>query len=515
MTPILSFRSVSRRFASIQALDKVSFDVQAGEVHAVVGENGAGKSTLMKIVAGVIGEYDGEVLLHRKRVKFRSPREAEVAGISIIHQELNSVPQLTVSASLFLGREITGFAGVLSEAEMKRQASRLLEPLDASISPNSLMGTLRIGDQQLVEIARALALQPAVLVMDEPTSALSETEVRRLESIIHKLRDQGTAILYISHRMDEVFRLADRITVLRDGRFVDTVAAAEAEPRQIGRLMVGRELPAATERQQDSKTADIVLEVQSLSLASRRKTAQPRLQNISFDLHRGEILGLAGLLGAGRTELLECLAGAGAERYSGLILLEGKPCELQSPAEAVRCGIALVTEDRKRLGLFPQLPVLPNITMPAWRLLSRLGVVSKKKEHESAAAAIRKLQVKGAADVRITSLSGGNQQKCLIARALLTQPRILLLDDPTRGVDVAAKAEIHSLLVELAREGLSIMIASGELPELLSLCDRILVLAGGQITAEFPRSAATEQSIIEAAAGISDPTRLTDHCLSQ
>ncbi|MFM7036762.1 MAG: sugar ABC transporter ATP-binding protein [Planctomycetaceae bacterium] len=505
MTPILSFRSVSRRFASIQALDRVSFDVHSGEVHAVVGENGAGKSTLMKIVAGVIGEYDGEVLLHGQRVKFKSPRDAEVAGISIIHQELNSVPQLTVSASLFLGREITGFAGVLNEAEMERQASRLLEPLDSSINPRDRMGTLRIGDQQLVEIARALALNPAVLVMDEPTSALSETEVRRLESIIHKLRDQGTAILYISHRMDEVFRLADRITVLRDGRFVDTIAAAKAEPRQIARLMVGRELPAAAERQQVANTADPVFEVQSLSLAPARKTAQPKLQNISFDLHRGEILGLAGLLGAGRTELLECLAGAGADRYSGVILREGKPCELRSPAEAARCGIALVTEDRKRLGIFPQLPVLPNITMPAWRLLSRLGIVLKTNEDESAAAAIRKLQVKGAPDVRITSLSGGNQQKCLIARALLIQPRILLLDDPTRGVDVAAKAEIHSLLVELAREGLSMIVASGELPELLSLCDRILVLAGGRITAEFPRSAATEESIIEAAAGISNP----------
>lgn len=500
MTPILSFREVSRRFAAVQALERVSFDVLPGEVHAVVGENGAGKSTLMKIVAGVIGEYEGEVLVRGRPVRFQSPRAAELAGIGIIHQELNFVPQLSVAASLFLGREMTGFAGVLNDTEMERQAVRMLKPLDPSIHPRVRMGALRIGDQQLVEIARALALQPSVLVMDEPTSALSEAEVRRLESIIHGLRKHGTTILYISHRMDEIFRLADRITVLRDGRFVQSVAAAATSPKQIAGLMVGRDLPPQVARPAPASATQAVLEVCSLSLAPARPAAQPRLQNISFELRQGEILGLAGLLGAGRTELLECLAGASGSRPSGTILINGVPCELRSPAEAIRSGIALVTEDRKRLGLFPQLPVISNITMPALRLLSRLGIILQQRESVAASESVRRLRVKGAEGVRIAALSGGNQQKSLIARALLTQPRILLLDDPTRGVDVAAKAEIHSLLCELSRQGLSILVASGELPELLGLCDRILVLAGGQLVAEFPRSEATEQLIIEAAA---------------
>ncbi len=501
MTPMLSFRQVSRRFAAVQALDRVSFDVQRGEVHAVAGENGAGKSTLMKILAGVIGEYDGEVLVNGRSARFQSPRDAEAAGIGIIHQELNSVPQLSVAASLFLGREITRWPGILRHAEMERQAAHLLKPLDPSIDPRARMNTLRIGDQQLVEIARALALQPAVLVMDEPTSALSETEVRRLESIIHSLRRQGTTILYISHRMDEIFRLADHITVLRDGRFVQTLATQATSPKHIAGLMVGRDLPPQPPRRPPERTAEVVLEVRSLSLPPTRRSPQPQLQNVSLQLRQGEILGLAGLLGAGRTELLECLAGASFAQPSGTILSNGRPCELRSPADAVRNGIAFVTEDRRRLGLFPQLPVRSNITIAALQLLSRLGIILHQKESEAASGSLRQLHVRGAEDVPIAALSGGNQQKCLIARALLTRPRILLLDDPTRGVDVAAKAEIHSLLCELAQQGLSIIVASGELPELLTLCDRILVLAGGRLTAEFPRSQATEQLIMEAATG--------------
>ncbi|MFM7055479.1 MAG: sugar ABC transporter ATP-binding protein [Planctomycetota bacterium] len=501
MTPILSFREVSRRFAAVQALDHVSFDIRRGEVHAVVGENGAGKSTLMKIVAGVISQYDGKVLVHGQQVRFQNPRDAEAAGIGIIHQELNSVPQLSVAASLFLGREITRWPGLLDEARMEQQASQLLAPLDASINPRARMGTLRIGDQQLVEIARALALQPAVLVMDEPTSALSETEVRRLKSIIRSLQDQGTTILYISHRMDEIFSLADRITVLRDGQFIATLETQATSPKQIAGLMVGRDLPPLSPRRPPDTHAEAVLEVHALSLAPAPRSTQPQLQNISLELRRGEILGLAGLLGAGRTELLECLAGASVRQHSGKILRNGRPCELQTPAQAIRNGIALVTEDRKRLGLFQQLPVLSNITIASLKRLSRMGIVRHQQESAAAGNAMRQMHVKGAADVHIAALSGGNQQKCLIARALLTHPQILLLDDPTRGVDVAAKAEIHSLLCQLAHQGLSIIVTSGELPELLSLCDRILVLASGRLTAEFSRNETTEQRIMEAATG--------------
>jgi ABC-type sugar transport system ATPase subunit len=501
MTPRLAFRDISRRFAAIQALNHVSFDVAPGEVHAVVGENGAGKSTLMKIVAGVIPEYDGTVLLNGEPVRFLNTRDAQQAGIAIIHQELHLVEQLSVAANLFLGREITRTPGILNQAEMDRQAQRLLEPLDPAINPRARISSLRIGDQQLVEIARALATQPSVLVMDEPTSALSETEVNRLESVIRKLRSNGTTILYISHRMEEIFRFTDRITVLRDGCFISTLHTKDTSPQHVARLMVGRDLPPRQHRSApaDCHPSPVLLETRQLSLHQPASPAAPRLQNISFQLRRGEIVGLAGLMGAGRTELLEALAGASSARLTGQILRNGQPCTIRTPAAALHAGIAMVTEDRKRLGLFPALSVQTNVTIAALKKFCTAGLVNATQESEAAARHMQQLAVKGQPRDRITALSGGNQQKCLIARSLLTQPEILLLDDPTRGVDVAAKAEIHSLLTQLASSGLAILVASGELPELLTLADRILVLSRGRITAEFTRGEATEQAIIEAA----------------
>ena len=502
-TPILEFRDISRRFDAIQALHRVSFPVAPGEVHAIVGENGAGKSTLMKIVAGVIPHYDGQLLVNGQLAHFQNTRDAQAAGISIIHQELNLVEQLTVADNLFLGREITRAGWILNQSEMDRQARQILAPLDPSIDPHALIGTLRIGDQQLVEIARALALQPAVLVMDEPTSALSEAEVNRLESIISSLRYRGTTILYISHRMEEIFRFTDCITVLRDGHFIQTVRTKSSNPQQIAQLMVGRELPPRQPRRPPQHTTpnDVVLEACNLSLSQPHSPAQPRLDNISFQLRRGEILGLAGLMGAGRTELLECLAGASPTRPAGQILRNQQPVAFSNPAAAIDAGIAMLTEDRKRLGIFPELSVQSNITLTALKSFATASFVSSEKESAATASSIQQLGIRGSSTAPITSLSGGNQQKCLIARCLLTQPEVLLLDDPTRGVDVAAKAEIHGLLRQLADDGLAIIVASGELPELLTLSDRILVMANGRITAEFNRDTASEQAIIEAATG--------------
>lgn len=499
MEPLISIRGVSKQFGSVRALSHVSFDVHPGELHAVMGENGAGKSTLMKILSGVYSEFEGELLVRGTTARFAGTRDAERAGISIIHQELNLVEQLSVAANIFLGRESRNWLGVLNQKEMDRRAAELLAELDTSISPRALVSTLRVGDQQLVEIAKALSLQASILIMDEPTSALTEAEVTRLYRVIDKLRAKGVTILYISHKMEEVFRLSDRITVLRDGQFVQTLNRAETNPRAIAHLMVGRDIEP---RKKSSVTANaqVVLEVKNLSLPWPGHSRGWRLRNVNFRLHRGEILGVAGLMGAGRTELLECLFGASEVRPVGDILIEGQRCDFRHPSEAMKAGIAMVTEDRKRLGLFAHMSVRENITMCSLRALATSGVVFSSREHTAAVRQIRTLAVKtDGPEALITTLSGGNQQKCIIGRWMLTNPGILLLDDPTRGVDIGAKAELYLLMEQLASQGMSVIVTSSELPELLTVSDRILVLNEGVLTGEFSRQEATEQRIMEAA----------------
>lgn len=504
MDPVISIRNIGRRFGAVEALRDVSFDIRPGECHAVMGENGAGKSTLMKILSGVISEFDGQLVLNGKSVRFSGTREAEAAGISIIHQELNLVEQLSVSANIFLGREPTLIAGILNQREMDRRAGEILSELESSLSAQATVGRLRIGDQQLVEIARALSLRSEILIMDEPTSALTESEVERLYRVIAKLRQRGVTILYISHKMNEVFHLADRITVLRDGRFVRTLQKSETSPQQIAHLMVGREIQERNRRSVASgvpkQPAEIALEVRNLSLPWAGQPGRYRLKNISFQLQRGEILGVAGLMGAGRTELLECLFGAGGQKPQGQIRLNGVECRFRNPSEAMKSGIAMVTEDRKRLGLFRQLNVRENITVSALKELSVAGVVMSVREKRRVSQQVESLSVRTAGiEAGITTLSGGNQQKCIVARCLLTNPRVLLLDDPTRGVDVGAKAELYQLMERLAESGMSMIVTSSELPELLAVSDRILVLCEGQLTGEFAVHEATEQKIMEAA----------------
>ena len=498
-SPQISIRDVSVRFPGVLALDGVSLDIPAGELHAIAGENGAGKSTLMKLLAGVYTRYTGEILLDGAPVEFRSIRDAEAAGISIIHQELNLVEELSVAANIFLGRERHGRLGWLDERGMNAEGARLLAELECQVLPTQPVGGLRVGDQQLVEIAKALSLEARILIMDEPTSALTETETERLMRIIGRLRDRGVTILYISHKMDEIFRLADRITVLRDGRLVRTVAARDSSSREVAHLMVGREIAVRTPGSQRTP-GEMVLQIQRLSQAWPGHAQQYRLRDVTLHVRAGEVVGIAGLMGAGRTELLECLYGAGAPRPTGRILLNGQTVQFRHPAEALRAGLALVTEDRKRLGLFDQLDVGQNITLCALADAVSLGLVQPFRERRQAMTMVERLRVKTPGlESAITNLSGGNQQKCLIARGLLTQPRLLLLDDPTRGVDVGAKAELYDLIDELCRQGLAVIVTSSELPELLTLSDRIYVLCEGRVTGHFSRDEATEQKIMEAA----------------
>jgi len=498
-TPIITFRQVTKRFPGVVALKAVSMAIAGGELHAVVGENGAGKSTLMKCLCGVISDYEGTLLIRGRPARFRSTTEAERAGISIIHQELNLVEELSAAANIFLGREKLTRFRLLDDRAMEEATGELFEQLECKIRPGQLVRELRVGDQQLVEIAKALSLRAEILIMDEPTSALTETEVARLFRVVQRLRARGVTILYITHKLDEVFRLADRITVLRDGEVVRTLNRPDTNAREITHLMVGREIEE-TELGGPRTPGEVVLEVRKLSLPRPGHARKWRLREISFSLRRGEILGLAGLMGAGRTELLECLFGANAQLPQGEIILDGRPVAFRHPRGAMRAGVALVTEDRKRLGIFANLDVGQNISVCTLVEATRLGVISFRRENAMARRSIDQLNVKTAGvHVPVTSLSGGNQQKAIVGRWLLTEPKVLLLDDPTRGVDVGAKAELYRLMDRLCREGLGIIVTSSELPEMLTVCDRILVLCEGHVTGELQRNEATEQRIMELA----------------
>ncbi|HEV3303156.1 MAG TPA: sugar ABC transporter ATP-binding protein [Planctomycetaceae bacterium] len=498
-TPLIAVENITKRFPGVVALDGVTFDVRAGEFHSVVGENGAGKSTLMKILSGVITDFEGMLRISGDEVRFANTRKAEAAGISIIHQELNLVEDLSAAANVFLGRERRMALGLLDDRAMQRAAATLFAELECNIRPDQPVRRLRVGDQQLVEIAKALSQDASILIMDEPTSALTESEVERLFRIIERLLARGVTIVYISHKLDEVFRRSDRITVLRDGKHVRTMARGETSPRELTHLMVGREI-SSFHHAEGRAPGEVVLDVKSLSLPWTGHARSWRLRNVSFQLRRGEVLGVAGLMGAGRTELLECLFGTSPEAPVGQIVLEGKEVHFASPADAKRAGVALVTEDRKRLGLFPQLNVRENITVCMLEEAATASLISARKERHAARESIDLLSIKTpGTEAAITGLSGGNQQKAIIARWLRTHPKVLLLDDPTRGVDVGAKAELYRVIDRLCREGIGIIVTSSELPELITLCDRILVLCEGRLTGTFERGEFTEQTLMEAA----------------
>src|SRR5262245_25428518 len=418
--PIISMRNITKRFPGVTALADVTLDVRPGELHAICGENGAGKSTLMKILSGVITDYEGDLILADKPVRFKGTRDAEAAGISIIHQELNLVEQLSAAANIFLGREIRGWLAFRDDRAMEQAAARLLKELECDIHPRQTAGSLRVGDQQLIEIAKALSLQSDILIMDEPTSALTEAEVSRLYRVIERLRKRGVTILYISHKMEEIFHLSDRITVLRDGKLVKTLNTKETTSKEVTHLMVGREIEAIDFGNQ-RKAGDVLLRVENLSLPWPGHARGWRLKDVSFELRRGEVLGIAGLMGAGRTELLECLFGAAAERPTGRIELLGRTVSFRHPREACQAGIALVTEDRKRLGLFAAMNVGENISICTLERTGLAGFINRTREWQQAGETSQTLAIKAPSlSAAITSLSGGNQQKCILGRWLQT-----------------------------------------------------------------------------------------------
>ncbi len=495
---ILQMQNITKRFPGVVALDDVSFDVHEGEVHCLMGENGAGKSTLMKVMNGIYTEYEGQILLDERPIRLHSTKDAQQSGLGMIHQELNLVPELRVYENIFLGRELRTRFGMLDSRKMQREASALLQRLSVTIDPGRPLRQLRIGERQLVEIAKALSLNARILVMDEPTSALTEAETKRLFSVIMALKASGVAIVYISHRMDEIFHIADRITVLRDGKTVASLPAGEVTRPQLIKYMVGRSINEAFERQPTSQH-DTVLQIRHLSL---NRPGIRSLHDISFELRRGEVLGLAGLMGAGRTETLETIFGVYPHNQrSGEVVLNGKSLVIYHPADAIRQGIGYVTEDRKGKSLIGGLPVRVNLTLAALRLFTRtLRIVNRGSERKAVDAQIKNLNIRTPnMETLVANLSGGNQQKVVIGKFLLTKPDILLLDEPTRGIDVGAKSQIYQLVDQLAQQGTAFVMASSEMPELLAVCDRILVLCEGRLTGEFTRAEATQEKILDAA----------------
>ena len=475
-------------FGGLTVLHPTSIDFLPGEVHALMGENGAGKSTLMKIVAGLYRPDGGQVEWRERYAEFTSPHDALVAGIAMIHQELMPIPDLTVAENITLGSEPCSAIGLIDRPAQLARAKELLGELESDINPTRMMRTLTVAQTQVVEIAKALGRQADVILMDEPTAALSDHEVAALFRAITRLKARGVAIVYTTHKMDEVFRLADRISVLRDGRLVGTAPAAELNPAKLITMMVGREL-ADVFPVRHSPSDEILLEVSGL-------TREPAYRDISFKVRRGEVVALAGLMGAGRTEVVSAIYGL-QPASEGQIYLKGKPISIRNPQEALAAGIGMVTEDRKGLGLIPALGVGQYITLSALRDYSRGPLVDHSAESAASETQMTEFAVKANSSSQpISQLSGGNQQKALLARCLLGGPDLIILDEPTRGIDIGAKAEIYALIQKLARAGKGILLVSSELPEVLSLAHRIVVLRRGSVSATLDAASTDQETVL-------------------
>jgi ribose transport system ATP-binding protein len=494
MTPLISVNKLCKRFPGVRALHEVQFDLKPGEVHALMGENGAGKSTLMKILAGVYTRDSGDLLFDGKPVEFTSPREAQALGIGIIHQELQLMNHLSVAQNIFIGREPRKLLGLLLDEDTLNAAARdILARMHVKLDPRTFVGSLTVASQQMVEIAKALSFDSRVMIMDEPTSALNDAEIAELFRIIRQLKERGVGIVYISHKMDELKQISDRVTVMRDGEYVATVNTADTSVETIIGMMVGRTLTDLTSFLGGSERGEIALEVKHLN-------AGPLVRDVSFTLRRGEILGFAGLMGAGRTEVARAVFGADPVE-SGEIAVKGVPASIKKPSDAVRRGIGYLSEDRKRFGLATGMDVESNIVMSnLGKFLSGRVFLRRSKIRKTAAHFIKLLAIRTPSPTQpVRLLSGGNQQKIVIAKWLERDCDVLFFDEPTRGIDVGAKSEIYKLLRSLAQQGKAIVMISSELPEILRMSDRIVVMCEGRVTGELSSGEATQERIMELA----------------
>lgn len=493
--PLLRMENIEKAFPGVKALDKVNLTVKAGTVHALMGENGAGKSTLMKCLFGVYSKDSGNIYLEGKEVNFKNSKEALENGVAMVHQELNQALKRNVMDNMWLGRFPTVAKGIpiTSERKMYKATKEIFEKLELNVDPKTVMSTMPVSQRQMVEIAKAVSYNSKIIVFDEPTSSLTEKEVEHLFKIINMLRNQGCGIIYISHKMAEILRISDEVTIMRDGKYIATKEAKNLTTDEIIKLMVGRELTNIYPPK-NNRAGDVLLEVENLS------GMYSKLENVSFKARKGEIIGVAGLDGSGRTELLENIFG-NATRSSGTIKLGGKTVKNRTPRESIKNGFALLTEERRATGIFGILNIRENATISSLDKCKNGPFLSKAKLKKNTDWCIKSMRVKTPGqETKIRTLSGGNQQKVILGRWLLTDPTVLLLDEPTRGIDVGAKYEIYQLIIDLAEKGKTVIMVSSEMPELLGVCDRILVMSGGKLSGEVNAKTATQEEIMALAA---------------
>ncbi len=499
---ILEMRGITKEFPGVRALEDVTFQVRRGEIHALVGENGAGKSTLMKVLSGLYphGTYGGDIVLEGTVQQFRTIRESEEAGIAIIFQELALARNMTIAENIYLGSELTRTPGVIDWNRTFQETAKVLGQVGLRLNPGAKVIELGVGSQQLVEIAKALSKNAKLLILDEPTAALTETETENLLGILRQLRERGVTCIYISHRLGEVTRIADRVTVLRDGRTIITADAAEMPQERMIKNMVGRDLTHMYPRR-ERKLGEKVLEVRHWTVRDP-VTDDLKVNDVSFEVRRGEIVGIAGLMGAGRTELVTSLFGVWGKKERGELWFDGKKLEVKNAHDAIRAGLSLVSEDRKRFGLVLGMDVKQNSTLASLERFARLGVINQNEEIKQAGRMVAELRTKTPTlEQKVGNLSGGNQQKVVVAKWLLTQPKLLFLDEPTRGIDVGAKVEIYNIMNDLVDQGVCVVMISSELPEVLGMSDRILVIHDGRLTGALPREAANEEKVMYYATG--------------
>ena len=491
--PVLEMRHIRKTFPGVVALDDVDFELRRGEVHILLGENGAGKSTLMKILSGAYEKSAGQIVLDGAEVEIKNPKHAQTLGISTIYQEFNLIPQLSVGENIFLGREPAQLPGVINQRAIFQEATRALSALGLVLNPRKSVKELRVAEQQMVEVAKALSLDARILIMDEPTAALTEHEIAELFATIRRLKEKGVSIVYISHRMEELFEIGDRVTVLRDGHSVGTYDVSGISKSELIRLMVNRELKELFPKEKATRGAE-VLRVEGLS-------TENVLNDISFSLHKGEVLGIAGLLGAGRTELARAIFGLD-KVTAGNIFINGVLQKIGSPRTAINSGIGFLTEDRKSQGLVLPLSVERNLCLSSVDKFSKWGVMDTTQEQRAADRYVKELRIKTPSLAqKVVFLSGGNQQKVVLSKWLCSQAEVFIFDEPTRGIDVGAKAEIYQLMNRLTASGVAIIMISSELLEVLGMSDRVLVMRGGRITGEFSAENATQEKILQCALG--------------